>query len=953
MCLWKDATIYGMPYSTEEYYYRLQGRWRNGDPVTFGNWGTTPTNPPTNYMFSWGTDPSFPGQTWTEEIAGSIPSDRRFMVSAGAFTLQPGEVKNITMGVMWARAQQGGRLASVEALKTADDKAQALFDNCFTTIDGPKAPDLAIRELDKKVIITLKNYFNEDTELYSVKDPMIVGVDDSMKFFKFQGYQIYQLKNATVTQDELLNSDKARLVAQCDIKDGIGQLVNLTYDSQLNSNIPVEMVNGSDKGIEHTFEITSDMFATGSTRLVNHKSYYYTIVAYAHNEYKKYDPLDPLSLDGQKQPYLSGEGNVKIYSAIPHHHAPENNGQTLNSSWGDGIILTRLEGKGNGGFVVDLMPESVEEIITPPHYRSFKTKYRTKKGPVDIRVYDPVKIISGDYQIKLEQLSSSSYYFAENITSGLNIKSDYPISYPNQQTLPEWGLTTMMKTTLEPGNPDDPANGFLEATMEFSDPSKPWLKGVADNDQDQTSDENWIRSGTDVSSDYIGFDNGEIYENVIGGQWAPYKLTAKTPAGPKWSGIAEAQISLSPNSITNTGIQSVDIIITSDQSKWSRVAVVETGSDINTTIGNAKQYDLRKSISIGKNGQPDPSVNNEGMSWFPGYAYDVETGERLNIAFGENSSLTGYNSQDMKFNPTPDKYDNGTTVFGGIHYLYIFGHNGDGPNDVPMYDSCRFIVQKLSSGITNDKRAVWKDAMWCSLPLLSENYRNTVLPLTIPSEVKIRIRVARNYKPYAAASVVKNTAALIPGQIYYVASTPVIHDGISYNTPGQSFTANNVSFSGNGTITTTPPANNFLPLYQFSTANIAPVKNNSEVAKDALTKINVVPNPYYAWSSYSTNSDDQRIRLINLPSRCTITILTQSGTMIKKIERSESDDNSEGSIENGNLINSSTSVDWDLKNHSGTLVSSGVYLIHIDAGSLGTRTLKWFGLMRPSDSAGF
>ena len=27
----------------------------------------------------------------------------------------------------------------------------------------------------------------------------------------------------------------------------------------------------------------------------------------------------------------------------------------------------------------------------------------------------------------------------------------------------------------------------------------------------------------------------------------------------------------------------------------------------------------------------------KGMGWFPGYAIDVETGQRLNIFFGENS----------------------------------------------------------------------------------------------------------------------------------------------------------------------------------------------------------------------------------------------------------------------------------------------------------------------------
>ena len=40
-------------------------------------------------------------------------------------------------------------------------------------------------------------------------------------------------------------------------------------------------------------------------------------------------------------------------------------------------------------------------------------------------------------------------------------------------------------------------------------------------------------------------------------------------------------------------------------------------------------------------------------------------------------------------------------------------------------------------------------------------------------------------------------------------------------------------------------------------------------------------------------------------------------------------------------------MDWDLNNAAGIKVSSGVYIIHIDAGQLGERVIKWFGIMRP------
>ena len=48
-----------------------------------------------------------------------------------------------------------------------------------------------------------------------------------------------------------------------------------------------------------------------------------------------------------------------------------------------------------------------------------------------------------------------------------------------------------------------------------------------------------------------------------------------------------------------------------------------------------------------------------------------------------------------------------------------------------------------------------------------------------------------------------------------------------------------------------------------------------------------------------------------------------------------------------------TSLDWDLKNHVNVPVASGVYLIHVDVPNIGERTLKWYGMMKPTDLNGF
>ena len=68
-------------------------------------------------------------------------------------------------------------------------------------------------------------------------------------------------------------------------------------------------------------------------------------------------------------------------------------------------------------------------------------------------------------------------------------------------------------------------------------------------------------------------------------------------------------------------------------------------------------------------------INEYGMGWFPGYAINIETGERLNIMFSENSWLVSNNGRDMQLNPTSTLYDPlGMPIFGGQHYVYVMGH---------------------------------------------------------------------------------------------------------------------------------------------------------------------------------------------------------------------------------------------------------------------------------------
>ncbi|MFA4838170.1 MAG: hypothetical protein WC703_01670 [Candidatus Neomarinimicrobiota bacterium] len=99
----------------------------------------------------------------------------------------------------------------------------------------------------------------------------------------------------------------------------------------------------------------------------------------------------------------------------------------------------------------------------------------------------------------------------------------------------------------------------------------------------------------------------------------------------------------------------------------------------------------------------------------------------------------------------------------------------------------------------------------------------------------------------------------------------------------------------------------------------------TEFLKKDLKKINVVPNPYYGYSSEDINSYDYRIRFTYLPEKCTIKIFNIAGTMVRKLEKNDP---------------TTPFLDWDLLNFGGMAVSSGVYVYHVDAPGIGEKVGK-------------
>lgn len=910
------------PTSASDYYNFLRGRWKDNTPFYYGGNGhisdpNTDFNTPCDFMFPGDTDPlgwgtgGVPQALWTEQTANNLPYDRRFLQSAGPFILKPGAVNNITVGVVWARSGAGDPFASVEVLRRADDKAQALFENCFRVLDGPHAPQLVIQELENELILTLSNALvsNNANEAYQEFDPFIVAADpDADKFYRFQGYLIYQMKAADASVSDLEDPAKARLVAQCDIKDNVARLINFELDEELGVSMPVEKVDGDNKGLRHSFRITEDAFAAGDRRLVNFKQYYYIAVAYAHNNYKDYDPSDPTKLDGQKKPFIASRkaaiGEVKAVRGIPHHPAPEAMGTAHFADYGFQPAITRLDGRGNGLLYTDITAQSEQSILlqgTLP-----ELTFRQHAGPINVKVIDPLNVASGYFECEFSHHSSGIvdssewvvYRYDERDGDLLDsVVSETTISVDNEQLIPQWGISVQIQqqsyydvgiSTPEYKLFADP----IAARIQFSDSTAKWLGFVQDSDE--SDPRNWIRSGifspgaASPSDEYytdgcypdrINIDPDQQYEKLLGGGITHGSLVGATcdympviePDGMSFLGPARAEGTIARAS-------GIDIVITSDRSKWTRCAVVELCPYQDLAIGNAKPGTLRRSPSVDQDGNPDGS-GTMGMGWFPGYAIDVESGYRLHMAFGENSFMTSGNGGDMVWNPTSEIFSQeGVPVMGGLHAVYVFGVGIDG-TPCPYYDGLNSWVYDRFLEETNvSYRQLYTNLMWVMYPLLNQGHT------LLSSDVRVSVRI---------------------------------------NTEYQAFTATN--------------SNGGYPHYGWSMDAHQTDRENQDAALSVLDLINIVPNPYYAYSEYERNKVDTRIKITNLPERCTVSIYNVSGKLINQFKKDSPQ----------------TYLDWNLTNRVGIPVASGVYIVHVDIPGVGEAVRKAFIAMRVPDLEGF
>lgn len=969
------------PGQAQEYYYYITGRWQDGTRLTFGGNGKGGTIP-TKYAF-----PDQPNSAtgWSMCSTNSTPGDRRTLQASGPFTLNPGAVNELIIGVPWV-ADIDYPCPGFEDIFRADQLAQGLFNTCFKLLDGPDAPDVDWIELNHQVVAVLSNgdlsnnNINQNED-YGELDPLADITTPEIDSYKFEGYKIFQLINPNVSGSDFNDPTKSKLVYQVDVKNGIKKIYNWreTRDPATGDRLfyPEIQVDGADAGVRHTFSITEDQFATGNNKtLINHKKYYFVAIAYAYNNYLQFQPLT-VPVVGQNRPYLpgrkGGDGNqIRTYTVIPRPVVD----RSLQASYGDGVVIDRLEGAGTGNNFLDLTDETLASLWNGTNPDTVLT-YQQGRGPITVNIFNPFEVRDGEYEVRLvdnnlgdTKLDANARWELRRLPDGDIVASQRTIEALNEQIISQYGFSLTIAQAQEPGDKVDASNGALGAELVYANPAKPWLRGFPDEDFGVLD---WVHNDSPLTDPKVDpeyqYDPEKGLSAMGNGWFVPYVLanwlldSSIASITPAWTEKGTAtQGTLNLNAIGSSTaarfanlrlLPNANIVFTKDKSKWSRCPVIETASYFYTnTDGNyphpteanglkpesptgagAKprvMFDVRYGLSVGKDdadndGLPDPDgavypadgpggvptafegKPVRGMGWFPGYAIDVETGTRLNIFFGENSSYVknpdypNWTGRDMLWNPTdafladptgitfnpPVNLDYYAYLVGGQHWIYVMRTPYDEGTELRNRLTPEFAASPVAK-----VQQVGKIA-WTGMLQLAPGYKmNSLNEGLIPNETTIKLRVGNRY------------------QTWYQDS-------------------NDKKLTGH-------------PVYRFKIEGREAKPLAGLQIENALDSIKMVPNPYYGYSQYESSQFSNIVKVTNLPAKCTVTIYSLDGKFIRQYNRDE---------QSGTYQQISPALEWDLKNSKGIPVASGVYLVNVRS-DLGERTLKWFGIARQFDPSG-
>ncbi|MFC2111445.1 T9SS type A sorting domain-containing protein, partial [Bacteroidota bacterium] len=201
-----NTPIY-QPVPPSYYYNYVKGYLHDSTRISFGGSGHIYGNPPAygpacNFMFpgdtdpcNWGTGGVVPNGPvyWSEESTGNVPYDRRSISVTGPFSFAAGQMHELDLAYVWAKADAGGPFASVELMRLAIDSVRYYFINDSTPCEG-SFTDVDYKTWEEDIIQDFNIYPNPSNDKITIMQSSDI---------EYNRYEIFDIIGKSVVSGKL------------------------------------------------------------------------------------------------------------------------------------------------------------------------------------------------------------------------------------------------------------------------------------------------------------------------------------------------------------------------------------------------------------------------------------------------------------------------------------------------------------------------------------------------------------------------------------------------------------------------------------------------------------------------------------------------------------------------------------------------------------------------------
>ena len=230
------------------------------------------------------------------------PGDRRMSLSTGPFTMQPGDTQEVVVAVVGGIVDQpgGNNRNAIAQLKANDNLAQFVYDNLFKAIPKPPAaPKVNVTVMEDQIIL---EWGGDHAAVAETEKDLPLG-------YKFEGYNIYQLPNASATKAQ------AKRLATFDRADNaILKTTGLRFVPEFGDLLRVPIQFGNNTGLQRFFIIDKDFI--NDKPLFAGNPYYFAVTAYNAKDADG-DGVADTDVDDQ-----SLESSMNVIEIIPQPPVP-------------------------------------------------------------------------------------------------------------------------------------------------------------------------------------------------------------------------------------------------------------------------------------------------------------------------------------------------------------------------------------------------------------------------------------------------------------------------------------------------------------------------------------------------------------------------------------------------------------------------------------------------------